>query len=85
MGDSEFVESLLSKADEEYEHRYQLKRREYNQDTIAKRVADIYEMKPSEVFPRVSSSERCKQGIFFVFGQLRNWVYLLENWPKGWR
>ena len=47
LGNSAFVENLLSEADEAYERRYELKRLGYDADRIAKRVAKIYEMDPS--------------------------------------
>ena len=50
LGESEFVESVLSQADERYERRYELKRQGYDLDRIAKRVAEIYGMEEGEVF-----------------------------------
>jgi hypothetical protein len=52
LGDSEFVESILSQAGEKYERRYGLKSRGYNLDRVAKRVAEIYEMEPGEIFSK---------------------------------
>ena len=67
LGDSEFVESLLSKADEKYERRYLLKRRGYNLDTIARRVADIYEMKPNEIFSKAKQQQKVQAKSLFCF------------------
>jgi len=42
LGDSDFVSTLLSKADERYTRHYELKRLGYNLDKIAHRVGAIY-------------------------------------------
>jgi hypothetical protein len=42
LGDSDFVDSLLSRADERSERHYKLKRLGYNLDKIAEKVAEIY-------------------------------------------
>jgi hypothetical protein len=52
LGDSEFVDNMLSRADEAYERCYELKRLGYDFDRIAKRVAEIYEMEPRDVLSR---------------------------------
>ncbi len=44
MGDSDFVDSILAKADERFTRQYELKRRGYDVEKIAERVAEIYEM-----------------------------------------
>lgn len=52
LGESEFVESVLSQANETYERRYELKRRGYDLDRIAKRVSEIYGIEKHEVFSK---------------------------------
>ncbi|MCK4487789.1 MAG: hypothetical protein KAU38_13655 [Desulfobacterales bacterium] len=52
MGESEFVHSVLSQANERYERRYELKRRGYDLDRIAERVAEIYGMQTFEIFSK---------------------------------
>jgi REP-associated tyrosine transposase len=42
----------LSLANEKYERRYELKRRGYKMDRIAKRVAEIYAMGKQEIFSK---------------------------------
>jgi len=49
-GGSEFVDSLLSQANERYERGYELKARGYDLNQIAKRVAEVYAMEEHEVF-----------------------------------
>ena len=49
LGDSEFVDAVLSQATERYERRYELRRHGYDLDRIAERVAEIYGMEPREI------------------------------------
>ena len=50
LGDSDFVERVLKAADEFLERKYQLKSQGYDIDKIADRVAEIYSIKPEEIF-----------------------------------
>jgi len=50
LGDSDFVERVLKAADEFLERKYQLKFQGYDIDKIADRVAEIYSIKPEEIF-----------------------------------
>jgi putative transposase len=52
LGDESFVDSVIVQAAEELDRRYELKRRGYNLDRIAGRVADILNMKKEDVFTR---------------------------------
>jgi putative transposase len=50
LGDSDFVERVLKSADESFERKYQLKSQGYDIDKLADRVADIFSVKPEEIF-----------------------------------
>ncbi len=50
LGDEAFVDSMIVQAAEAFDRRYELKRRGYDLDRIAGRVADILNMKPEDVF-----------------------------------
>jgi putative transposase len=52
LGESDFVSSVLSEANEGYERRYELTRRGYDLARIAERVAEIYGMETHEVFSK---------------------------------
>ena len=52
LGESDFVSSVLSEANEGYERHYELKRRGYDLERIAERVAEIYGMEKHEVFSK---------------------------------
>ena len=67
LGDSAFVENLLTQADEQYERRYELKRQGYDADRIAKRVAEIYDMDVREVLSRGKQQQKVNARSLFCF------------------
>jgi len=71
LGDSKFVESILAQADERYERQYRVKRRGYNLDSIAERVAGIYGMEPSEILSRGKHPRRVQARSLFCFWAVR--------------
>ena len=90
LGDSEFVEAVLSRAEEKYERHCELKRRGYDLDRIAKRVAQIYGMKPHEIFPKGKQPRKVKARSLFCFWavselgmSLRELAGRLEMSPPG--
>ena len=48
LGDSDFVEAVLKEADEQLERRYQLKKKGFDLDRVAERVAQVLDM-PLEI------------------------------------
>ena len=52
LGDSEFVDTVLTDAGESYERRCELKAKGYDLDRIAERVAELYDMETREVFTK---------------------------------
>ncbi len=52
LGDSNFVDSVISQSEEQYERRYELKRQGFDLDRIAVRVAEVLDMEPNEVFSK---------------------------------
>ena len=71
LGDSEFVDSVLSQANEKYERRYELKRRGYDLDRIAKRVAEIYGMGKQEIFSKGQQQRKVKAKSLLCFWAVR--------------
>jgi hypothetical protein len=55
LGESEFVDSVLSQSGETYDRHDELKRRGYDLERIAERVAEVYGMEKHEVFSIVVS------------------------------
>jgi putative transposase len=60
LGDSDFVDSVLSQAKEGYEQQYELKRRGYDLEMIAKRVAQLCGIKEEEVFSKGRQKNKVK-------------------------
>jgi putative transposase len=52
LGDSAFVDRVLSASEERYERRYELKRRGYDLDRVVARAADLYQMDPGDIVIR---------------------------------
>ncbi|MBW2617089.1 MAG: transposase, partial [Deltaproteobacteria bacterium] len=50
LGDSDFVERVLKVADESLERKYQLKSQGYDINRLADRVAEIFSIRPEEIF-----------------------------------
>lgn len=67
LGDSNFVENLLSEADETYERYYKLKRLGYDVDRIAGKVSEIYDMDPDEFFSKGRQQKKVKARSLFCF------------------
>jgi len=62
-----YCQSVLSRAGEKYERHYELKRRGYDLDRIAGRVAEIYGIKSREIFFRGKQQRRVKARSLFCF------------------
>ena len=61
LGDSEFVDEVLTQATKRYdERRYELKRHGYDLDRIAEKVAEIYGMEPREILSRGKQQRKVK-------------------------
>jgi hypothetical protein len=79
LGESEFVESVLSQRNGRYERRYELKRQRYDLDRIAKRVAEIYGMEQHEVFSKGRQQRRVKAKSLLCFWAVREIGMLLRE------
>ena len=52
LGNSDFVDSVISQSEEQYERRHKLRRQGFDLHRIAERVAEVLEMEPDEVFSK---------------------------------
>ena len=52
LGDSDFVDSIISQSEEHYERRHNLRRQGYDLDRIAERVSEVLGMELHEVFSK---------------------------------
>lgn len=50
LGDSDFVMSILSQANERFERGFELKQKGYDMDHVARRVADIFKIDAKDLF-----------------------------------
>ena len=71
LGDSDFVERVLKAADESLERKYQLKSQGYNIDKLADRVAEIFSIKPEEIFQPGKQPIKVKARSLFCYWAVR--------------
>ncbi len=83
LGDSDFVDSVISQSEEHYERRHKLRGQGYDLDRIAERVSEVLGMKPDEVFSKGRQDRR--QKVSFVFGLQGNWACLIRLFLRNWR
>jgi REP-associated tyrosine transposase len=67
LGDSDFVDSIISQSEEQYERRYRLRRHGYNLDRIAGRVAEVLDLEPDEVYSKGRQERKIKARSLFCF------------------
>lgn len=67
LGESDFVDDILSQASEKYERKYELKRLGYDLDQVAARVADIHGIEVDEIFLKGKQQIRVKVRSLFCF------------------
>jgi len=67
LGESDFVASVLSQADEKYDRQHELICRGYDLNGIAKRVAVICEIDPDDIFSKGKQREKVKARSLFCF------------------
>jgi len=71
LGDSDFVDSVISQSDEHYERRHKLRRQGYNLDRIAERVSEVLGMKPDEVYSKGRQDRKVKARSLLCFWAAR--------------
>jgi putative transposase len=67
LGDSDFADEVLSRADEHSSRQAELRRRGYNLQRIAKRVARVFEIDETAIFRRGRQQERVRARDLFCF------------------
>jgi len=60
LGDSDFVDSVISQSQEHYERRHKLRRQGYDLARIAERVSEVLGIKPDEVFSKGRQDRKVK-------------------------
>jgi hypothetical protein len=67
LGESDFVESVLSEAAERFERRYEIKRRGYNLDKVAERAAVACDVEIGDIFSRGKQKKKVKARSLFCY------------------
>jgi hypothetical protein len=67
LGDSEFVDSVISQSDEHYERRHRLKRHGYDLDRIAERVSEVLGVNRDDVFSKGRQDKKVKARSLLCF------------------
>jgi REP element-mobilizing transposase RayT len=60
LGDSDFVDSMITQSEENYERRHRLKQQGYDLEGISERVAEVLEIEPDEVFSKGRQEKKVK-------------------------
>ncbi len=71
FGDSDFVDKVLKTANEALERKYQLKTQGYDLNALAGRVAEIFSIKPEEIFQPGKQPIRVKTRSLFYHWAIR--------------
>ena len=71
LGDSDFVDSVLAQAEEHYTRQCALRKRGYDLEKIAERVAEIYRVNVREVLARGRQEQRVSARSLFCFWAVR--------------
>lgn len=67
LGDSDFVDSIITQSEEHYERRHRLKRLGYDLDRLAKRVAEVLAIEPDEVYSKGRQNRKVKARSLLCF------------------
>ena len=79
LGDGDFVERVLSAADEQLERKYRFKSKGYDLHNLTLRVADIFSIKPSEVLKPGKQPDRVKARSLLCFWAVRELGYTMAE------
>jgi putative transposase len=79
LGDSDFVERVLKAADESLERKYQLKSQGYDIDKLADRVAEIFTIKPGEIFQPGKQPVKVKARSLFSYWAVRELGFTMAD------
>jgi hypothetical protein len=71
LGDADFVDSVLAQAEEHYTRQCALRKRGYDLEKVAERVAEIYRINGRLVFARGRQQQRVSAWSLFCFWAVR--------------
>ena len=79
LGDSDFVERVLKAADESLERKYQLKSQGYDIDKLADRVAEIFSIRPEEIFQPGKQPVKVKARSLFCYWAVKELGFTMAD------
>ncbi len=79
LGESDFVEGILSEAEEKYNRFYELKMKGYNLDKVEKMVCDIFGIEREELFSRSRIKARADARGLYCYWAIRELGYALAE------
>ena len=83
LGDSDFVERVLKVADESLERKYQLKSQGYDINKLANKVAEIFSIRPEEIFQPGKQPLKVKARSLFCYWAVRELgITMVDLAPK---
>ncbi len=82
LGESDFVDEILSQASEKFERKYELKRLGYDLDRIAATVAEIFEIEIGDIFLKVKQEKRVKAKNLFCYWSVRELGFSLTEFAR---
>ena len=71
LGDSDYVLDVLKQTQEQFERKYELKARGYNLDVLADRVAELFDIKPDEIYLAGQYRKRVQARSVFSYWAVR--------------
>jgi REP element-mobilizing transposase RayT len=83
LGDSFFVDNILSQADEKYERHYELKRLGYDAERVARIVGEIYDVDPDEFLSKGNQQVKVKARSLFCFWAVKELGMSLRELARG--
>ena len=72
LGDGDFVERVLSMAQEQMEKKYALIAKGFDLDKIASKVSDLLQIEPSAIWARSKERKRVKARSLFCYWAVRD-------------
>jgi hypothetical protein len=82
LGDSEFVEGVLSQAEEKFSRKYELKRLGFDLNRIVKRVAEIYGLKEGDILSKGKQQSKVRARSLVCFWAVRELGLSLTDLAK---
>ncbi len=79
LGDSDFVERVLKIAGESLERKYQLKSQGYDIEKLADKVANIFSIRPEEIFQSGKQPLKVKARSLFCYWAVEELGYTMAD------